>query len=190
MSATWVGWGGAITLMFTCTHKIDIDRLHYDIFSCPCQHTHTPLVATLSYLLLHLHNDGMLLYDISCACTILDTRTFDAKLWYLLLHLHNLTHTHLMLRYDIFPGTESTNGFLGTIWQSDNWPTTWKNGNRQIKLFVVKSSKHIIHEVHKWGVFVHWSQKRKGARIPVTMFKAMLWRLAPISDLSFRFVPK
>ena len=45
----------------------------------------------------------------------------DATLWYLFLHLHNLahTHTHLMLHYASFSGTESTNGYSGTIWQSD-----------------------------------------------------------------------
>ena len=71
-----VGWGAAITLMFTLIHRIDMDRLYYDFFSCPA-HTHTPLVATLSYLLLHFHNDRMFLDDI-------------------FLHLHNLTHTHIV----------------------------------------------------------------------------------------------
>ena len=160
----------SLALANTHTHHLLL-RCH--IFSCTCTMMGCSFMTFLALAQSWTHAHLMLSYDIfSCTCIILHT------------------HTHLMLRYDIFPGTESTNGFLGTIWQSDNWPTTWKNGNRQIKLFVVKSSKHIIHEVHKWGVFVHWSQKRKGARIPVTMFKAMLWRLAPISDLSFRFVPK
>ena len=44
-----------------------------------------------------------------------------------------------MLRYDIFPGTESTNGFLGTIWQSDNWPTTWKKW-KTVRLNCLSSS--------------------------------------------------
>ena len=92
------------------------DRLHYDIFSCPCTHTHTtPLALTLWDLLLHLHTDRMLRYDIFfCNCTIL--------------HAH--THTHLMLCHDVFSGTESTNGLFRQIlakWQlTDNMKKGWK----------------------------------------------------------------
>ena len=117
------------TLWFLLLHLHNLAHIHthwmlrYDIFSFTCTisctntHTHTR-DARLWYFLLHLHNLA---------------HTLDATLWFLALHLHNLarTHTHLMLRYDIFFWTESTNGFSGTIWQSGNWPTTWKKDGKR-----------------------------------------------------------
>ena len=121
-----VGWGNNVHVYLHTS-----DRLHYGLFPCPWTYppTHTQLAATLWYLPLPLHNDGMLRYDIlhfkplaqSCTHTHkLDAtlwylllrvhnlaHTLDATLWYVLLCLHNLAHTHadLMLRYDFFSCT-------------------------------------------------------------------------------------
>ena len=76
--ASWVGWGGALTFMFTCTHTHSVDTmfwylllllhthththltLRYKIFSCTCTHTHAAdwcYVMQLRYLLWHLHTN-------------------------------------------------------------------------------------------------------------------------------------
>ena len=70
------------------------DRLHYDIFSCPC--THTPL-----HLLLRCE-------IFSCTCT----RTGCYVMIFSFAIAQSCTHTHLMLCHDVFSGTESTNGFF------------------------------------------------------------------------------
>lgn len=154
----------------THTHHLLL-RCH--IFSCTCTMMGCSFMIFLALAQSWTHANLMLSYDIfSCTCIILHTHTLNATLWYLSWdRIYQWIFRHNLAK-----------------WQLTN--NMKKMENRQIKLFVVKWSKHIIHEVHKWGVFVHWSQKRKGARIPVTMFKATLWRLAPISDLSFKFVPK
>ena len=56
------------------------DRLHYDIFSCPCTHTHH---STCSYVV---------------RSSLALAHGQDATLWYFLLQLHNLarTHTHTL----------------------------------------------------------------------------------------------
>ena len=227
MLCGWGGAGGGGNNVHVYLHTSD--RLHYGLFPCPWTYppTHTQLAATLWYLPLPLHNDGMLRYDIlhfkplaqscthtqtwcyimissfaraqscthawwyvmicplvlaqSCAHTRrLDAtlwffllhlnnlaQTLDATLWHLLLHLHNLahTHTHSMLRCDIFSGTESTNGFFShnlAKWQlTDKWK---KHGTRAEETFVVRWSKHIIHEVAKRKGFLYIEVKNAGVR--------------------------
>ena len=107
----------SLALANTHTHHLLL-RCH--IFSCTCTMMGCSFMIFLALAQSWTHANLMLSYDIfSCTCIIL--------------------HTHLMLRYDIFPGTESTNGFLGTIWQSDNWPTTWKKW-KTVRLNCLSSS--------------------------------------------------
>ena len=127
------------------------DRLHYDIFSCPCTHTHTtPLALTLWDLLLHLHTDRMLRYDIFfCNCTILHTHTLDTMSW--------------CLFWDrIYQWIVQANfGKVTTDRQHEK-----RMENVQVKLFVIKLSKHIIRE----AFFASWSEKCRGARNGVITF--------------------
>ena len=131
----------------------DNQRVYYGIFPCPWTDPDTQLAAMLlyamlPYLLLCLHNDGMLRDDIFSWVSS---------------GLNNLAHTNSMLHSDIFfcactilhANTRCcvVISFLRPIlpmdfcnrnWPSGHWPTTW-------------SSK-------TWGVFVHWRQQRNGAR--------------------------
>ena len=189
-----VGWGNNVHAYLHTQ-----DRLHYDdIFSCPCTHTHTPLAATVWYRLVHLHNDGMLRYDSSFA--------LDATLWYLLVHLH----TEGMLPYDFFSCTCTifhTHTLDVTLWylfrdRIYQWifqahlgkVTTDRQHekgteNVQIKLFVVKRSKRIIHEVVKCeAFFCTFKSKTPGVRFRrVTMllvafkFVEVFWTISKIS---------
>ena len=217
-----VGWGGAITFMFTCTHRIGYIMVSF--LALGHTHTHTQLAATLWYLPLPLHNDGMLRYDIlrfkplaqscthtnlmlhydiffcactilhaclmlrydmsSCACTILRThrldatlwffllhlnnlaQTLDATLWHLLLHLHNLAHTHTL---DVALWYLFWDRIYQWIFQPQFGQVTTdrqheKNGTRAEETFVVRWSKHIIHEVAKREVFLYIEVKNAGVR--------------------------
>jgi hypothetical protein len=90
------------------------DRLHYDIFSCPCTHTHH---STCSYV-------------VRSSLALAHGR--DATLWYFLLQLHNLAHTHTWCYVMMsFLGQNLPMDCSGKFWQSDNWPTTWKKDGKR-----------------------------------------------------------
>ena len=120
--------------------------------------------ATLWYLLLHLHN-------------LADTR--DATLWYLLLNLHNLEHTWCCVMISAL-GQNLRIDFHTNLakWQlTDNMKERMENV--QIKLFVVKWSKH-IHEIGKREAFlIFWVhrffQTNAGLRGAVLHRVTMFW---------------
>ena len=88
--AMWVGWGGAITFMFTCTHRIGYIMVSF--LALGHTHTHTTCCyVVISSLALAQWRDAPLWYlALQAACTILHTHKLDATLWYLLLRVHNL----------------------------------------------------------------------------------------------------
>ena len=158
------------------THKLDATLWYLLLRVHNLAHT---LNATLWYVLLCLHNlahthtDLMLRYDLfslvleqSCTDTWCYVMTSPLAL------AQSCTHTHTRCCVVIsFLGQNLPMDFSATIWQGDNWPTTWKkNGTRAEETFVVRWSKHIIHEVAKREFFfVHWSQERRGARSRVAI---------------------
>ena len=123
-----VGWGGAKTFMFTCAHRIGyimmisslalaqywihthtLFMLHYDIVSCTC--------TILQKKHLMLRSDIF-----SCTCPVLQTHT----------HTHSLT-LDASWSYDVisFLGQNLSMDSSVAIWQSDNWPTTWKGHGKR-----------------------------------------------------------
>ena len=123
----WVGWGGAITFMSTCTHTHTSCYVMV-IFSCTCTHTscyvmvilgwgwvgwggamyvnlHTHVMLRYGYLLLHLHTHVMLRYGylgvglggVGCGNNVHVNLHTHVMLRYGDLLLH--LHTHVMLRY-------------------------------------------------------------------------------------------
>ena len=114
------------------------------ISSLALAHTHTtPLALTLWDLLLHLHTDRMLRYDIFfCNCTIL--------------HAHTHTWCYVMMS---FLGQNLPMDCSGKFWQSDNWPTTWKKDGKRAGLTICHQ---IIQTHHSWGVFCKLKWETQG----------------------------
>lgn len=144
--------------------------LRYDIFSCACTilrvrartQTHAWCYIMIYRLsLAHTHTHMMLRFDIfSC--------TWNTDGISSLAFAQSCTRTswYNIDQYYIFSGTEFTNEFSGT----DNM-TERRMGHVQIKLSVVTWCKHFPSwNGNTKGIFVYWSQNRRGARSRVAMF--------------------
>ena len=101
--AMWVGWGGAITFMFTCTHRIGYIMVSFLALGHTHQHTHTTCCyVVISSLALAQWRDAPLWYfALQAACTILYTHTNLMLHYDIFFCACTILHTRLMLRYDM-----------------------------------------------------------------------------------------